>query len=97
MSQEIPAGEPIVPPYNGFERLPIAQLLYIDEPIGAEEELVEKGEYDDDLINEVRASPPPCEYNYDEDLEDDRQLTLGNLKKFQANICEFSKFSVVSD
>ena len=75
----------------------ISTGIITSEPIGAEEELVEKGEYDDDLINEVRASPPPCEYNYDEDLEDDRQLTLGDLKKFQANICEFSKFSVVSD
>ena len=72
-------------------------MLYIDEPIGAEEELVEKGEYDDDLINEVRASPPPCEYNDGKDLVDDPQLTLGNLKNFQANIREFSRFTVVSN
>ena len=69
----------------------------MDKLTGAPEELAEEGESDDVLVDRLRASPPPCEYNYDEDLEDDRQLTLGNLKKFQANICEFSKFSVVSD
>jgi len=78
-------------------KLPFAQLVYVDKPTGTPEEVAEEGEPDDDLVNEIRASPPPCKYNHDEDLEDDPQLTQGNLKKFQANIREFSKFSVVSD
>ena len=36
-------------------------------------------------------------YNHDKELDDDPQLTLGDLKKFQANIREFSKFSTVSN
>ena len=36
-------------------------------------------------------------YNHDKELDDDPQLTLGDLKKFQANIREFSKFSMVSN
>ena len=46
---------------------------------------------------DLRASCPPCRYNHDEELEDDPQLTLSDLKKFQVNIREFSKFSMVSD
>ena len=76
-SQEIPAGEAIVPPYNGSKKLPGTRLLYMDEPVGTEEELEEEGS-DDDLVEEVRASPPPCEYDHSDDLEDDPQLTLGN-------------------
>ena len=34
-SQEIPSGDPIVPPYNGSKKLPVARLLYSDEPTGA--------------------------------------------------------------
>ena len=96
-SQEISFGEPIVPPYNGSKKLPVARLLYTNEPAGKKEKLAEEEEEsDDDLVEEVMASPPPCEYGHGEDLEDDLQLTLDNLKKFQVNIREFSKFSVVS-
>jgi hypothetical protein len=94
-SQEIPSGEPIVPSYNGSVRLPVARLLYIDEPICASGEVTNEGESDDDLIKSLQASPPPCEYNHGDDLEDDPQLMFDNLKKFQANNREFSKFSVV--
>ena len=94
-SHEIPSSEPIVPPYNGSVKLPFAQLVYVDKPIGEPEGLAKEGESDDDLVDRLRAASP-CEYNHDEDLEDDPLLTLGNLKKFQANIREFSKFSVVS-
>ena len=95
VSQEIPTGEPIVPPLPPYIKLPVARLLYTDEPIGTPEEIAEEEESGNDLIREIRASPPPCEYNYDEDLGDDPQLTLGNLKKLQANIREFSRFTVV--
>jgi len=47
-------------------------------------------------VDEITASPPRFEYNHDEDLEDDPQLTLGNMKKFQANVRELTKFFVVS-
>ena len=60
-SQEIPSGDPIVPPYNGSKKLPVARLLYSDEPTGAPKGLTEEVESDDDLVNEIRASPPPCE------------------------------------
>ena len=83
-----------MPPYNGSVKLPVARLLYTDEPTGTPEEIAEEEESGNDLIREIRASPP-CEYNYDEDLGDDPQLTLGNLKKLQANIREFSRFTVV--
>ena len=36
-------------------------------------------------------------YNHDKELNDDPQPTLGDLKKIQANIREFSKFSMVSN
>ena len=36
-------------------------------------------------------------YNHDKELDDDPQLMLGDLKKFQPNIREFSKFSTVSN
>jgi len=81
-SQEIPTGEPIVPPNNGSVKLLVARLVYVDEPTGAPEELAEEGESDDDLVDRLRASPPPCEYHHGDDLD--------NFKKFQANICEFS-------
>ena len=47
-------------------------------------------------MEEIRASPPPFEYYHDEQLEDDPQLAAGNMKKFQAVVREFTKFSVVS-
>ena len=36
-SQEIPTGDPIMPPYNGSIKLPVACFLYVDEPTGAPE------------------------------------------------------------
>ena len=53
-------------------------------------------ESSDSLLEEIRASPPPFEFYYGEQLEDDPQLTVENLKKFQAVVPEFTKFSVVS-
>ena len=94
--QEIPVGEPIIPPYNGSKVLPIARLLHEDRTAGASPDLEEEEESSDDLVDEITASPPRFEYNHDEDLEDDPQLTLGNMKKFQANVREFTKFSMVS-
>ena len=70
-SQEIPIGEPIVPPYNGSVKLPVARLVYVDKPTGEPKGLVEEGESDDDLVDRLRALPTPCEYNHDESLEDD--------------------------
>ena len=68
----------------------------MDELAGVEEKLVDEEGSEDDLINEIRASPPPCKFNHDDSHEDDPQLILGNLKKFQANIRECSRFAVVS-
>jgi len=53
-------------------------------------------ESDDELIKELTASPPPVVENLEEDLEDDPQLTAENIKKFQKNVREFHRFSVVS-
>ena len=50
----------------------------------------------DSLLEEIRASPPPFECYHGEQLEDDPQLTAGKMKKFQAVVQEFTKFSVVS-
>jgi len=55
-----------------------------------------EGESSDDFVDEITASPPPFQYYHGEDLEDDPQLMLGNLKKFQANVREFTRFFVVS-
>ena len=94
-SEEIPTGEPIIPPYNGSRILPVARLLHEEKPIGASADLEGEGESSGDFVEEITTSPP-FEYYHGEDLEDDLQLTLDNLKKFQVNIREFSKFSVVS-
>ena len=48
------------------------------------------------MLEEIRASPPPFEYYHGEQLEDDPQLTAENMKKLQAVVREFTKFSVVS-
>ena len=69
-SEEIPTGEPIVPPYNGSVKLPVARLVYVDKPTGEPKGLVEEGESDDDLVDRLRASPTPCEYNHDESQDD---------------------------
>ena len=51
---------------------------------------------DDSLLEEITASPPRFECYHGEQLEDDPQLTAGNMKKFQAVVWEFTRFSVVS-
>ena len=93
---EIPVGEPIIPPYNGSKVLPVARLLHMDKTTGVspDAEGVEKSS--DSLLEEITASPPPFEYYHGEQLEDDPQLTAENMKKFQAVVREFTKFSVVS-
>ena len=95
-SEEIPVGEPIIPPYNGSKVLPVARLLHEVRTPGASPDLEEEEESSDGLLDEIIASPPHFECNHGENLEDDPQLTLGNMKKFQANVREFTKFSMVS-
>ena len=95
-SKEIPVGEPIVPPYNGSKVLPVARLLHVDKTTGVSPDAGEVEELSDSLLEEIRASPPPFEYYHGEQLEDDPQLTAGNMKKFQAVVREFTKFSLVS-
>ena len=94
--QEIPVGEPIIPPYNGSKVLLVARLLHEDRTAGASPDLEEEEESSDGLLDEITACPPHFESNHGEDLEDDPQLMLWNMKKFQANVREFTKFSVVS-
>ena len=58
-----------------------------DRTAGASPDLEEEEEESSDgLLDEITASPPRFECNHGEDLEDDPQLTLGNMKKFQANV-----------
>jgi len=94
-SKEIPVGEPIVPPYNGSKVLPVARLLHAGKAAGVSPN-AEVEESSDSLLEEIRASPPPFESYHGEQLEDDPQLTAGNMKKFQAVVREFTKFSLVS-
>ena len=61
---------------------------------GAAEASMEESE--DKLIEELTASPSPIGDYLMEDLEDDPQLMQENIKKFQMNIREFTRFSVVS-
>ena len=93
--EEIPVGEPTVPPYNGSKVLPVARLLHAGKAAGVSPN-AEVEESSDSLLEEIRASPPPFESYHDEQLEDDPQLTAGNMKKFQAVVREFTKFSLVS-
>ena len=95
-SEEILVGEPIIPPYNGLKVLQVSRLLHEERTAGALPDLEEEEESSDSLQDEITASPPRVECNHGEDLEDDTQLTLGNMKKFQANVREFTKFSIVS-
>jgi hypothetical protein len=76
--------------------LPVSRLLHEEKPIGASTDLEGEGESSGDFVEEITTSPPPFEYYHGEDLEDDPQLMLGNLKKFQASVREFTRFSVVS-
>ena len=85
-SEEVPVGEPIIPPYNGSKALPFAQQLHEDRTADASPGVDE--ESSDSLLEEITASPTP--------FEDDPQLTAGNMKKLQAVVREFTKFSVVS-
>ena len=86
-SEEIPSSGPILPPPPASAHLPIARLLfYMDDPAGTSEEAAMEDDSDDELVTDIRASPPSCEYNHGEDLEDDPQLTMANLRKFQANL-----------
>jgi len=93
-SEEIPVGEPIIPPYKRSKALPFARLLHEDRTIGASPGV--DGESSDSLLEDIKASPPPFEYYHGEQLEDDPQLMVENMKKFQAVVREFTKFSVVS-
>ena len=95
-SEEIPGGEPIIPPYNGSKILPVARLLHEDKVAGVSPDDGEEEESSDSLLEEITASPPHFECNHGEELEDDPQLTARNMKKFQAIVQEFTKFSVVS-
>ena len=95
-SEEIPVGEPIIPHYNGSKVLPIARLLHADKAAGVSPEAEEAEESGDSLLEEIIASPPRFECYHGEQLEDDPQLTAGNMKKFQAVVREFTRFSMVS-
>ena len=94
-SDDIPVGEPIVPPYNGSKVLPVARLLHEDRATGVSPD-AEEEESSDSLLEEIMASHPHFECNHGEELEDDPQLMAGNMKKFQDVIWEFTKFYVVS-
>ena len=94
--EEIPVGEPIVPPYNGLKVLLVARLLRAGKTTGVSPDAEEVEEWSDSLLEEIRASPPPFESYHGEQLEDDPQLTAENMKKFQVVVHEFTKFSVVS-
>ena len=94
-SEDIPVGEPIIPPYNGSKVLPVARLLHAGKTTGVSPD-AEVEVSSDSLLDEIRASPPPFECYHGEQLEDDPQLTARNMKKFQAVVREFTKFSLVS-
>jgi len=81
-SNEIPIGEPIIPPYNGLKVLQVSRLLHEERTAGASSDLEGQEESSDDLLDEITASPPRFECNRGKDLEGDPQLTLGNMKKF---------------
>ena len=93
---EIPVGEPIIPPYNGSKVLPVARLQQASKTAGVSPYAEEAEESSDSLLEEIAASPPRFESYHGEQLEDDPQLTAGNMKKFQAAVREFTRFSVVS-
>ena len=54
-SEEIPVGEPIIPPYNGSKVLPVARLLHEDRTAGASSNPKEE-ESSDGLLDEITAS-----------------------------------------
>ena len=69
--EEIPVGEPIVPPYNGSKVLPVARLLHMDKTTGVSPDAGEVEESSDSLLEEIRASPHPFECYHGKQLEDD--------------------------
>ena len=79
---EIPVGEPIIPPYNGSKVLPVARLQHASKTAGVSPYAEEAEESSDSLLEEIAASPPHFESYHGERLEDDPQLTVGNMKKF---------------
>ena len=80
--EDIPVVDPIVLPYNGSRILLVARLLHVDKMTGVSPDAEEVEESSDSLLEEIRASPPPFECYYGEQLEDDPQLTAENMKKF---------------
>ena len=80
--EEIPVGEPFVPPYNGSKVLPLARLLHADKTTGVSPDAEEVEESSDSLLEEIRTLPPPFECYHGKQLEDDPQLTAVNMKKF---------------
>ena len=92
----VPGCHTIVPPYTSSKVLPVARLLHAGKTTGVSPDAEEVEESSDSLLEEIRASPPPFESYHGEQLEDDPQLTAGNMKKFQAVVREFTKFSLVS-
>ena len=58
-SEEIPVGEPIIPPYKRSKALPFARLLHEDRTIGASPGV--DGESSDSLLEEITTSPPRFE------------------------------------
>ena len=60
-SEEIPVGEPIIPPYNGSKVLPVARLLHVGKTTCVSLDTEEVEESSDSLLEEIRASPPPFE------------------------------------
>ena len=53
-SDDIPVGEPIVPPYYGSKVLPVAQVLHEEETIGASPGLEEEEESSDTFWKKLR-------------------------------------------
>ena len=60
-SEEIPIGEPIIPPYNGSKVLLVARLLHADKTTGDSPDAEEVEESGDSLMEEITMSPPPFE------------------------------------
>ena len=70
LSEEIPVGEPIIPPYNGSKILSVARLLHEVGTTGASPDGGEE-ESSDSLLEEITTSPPRFECYHGEHLEDD--------------------------
>ena len=68
LSEEIPVGEPIIPPYNGSKFLSVARLLHEVETTGASPNAGAEGESSDSLLEEITTSPPRFECYHCEQL-----------------------------